>query len=114
MSAQTLPCFDQRHASERLLRTARIVVCPSPSAFFALCLLFPCGRSVTRRSIGQTLANDAFQCALGALHIIYAKPDPIGIAEIELRKITVQMLLAAMLVHTQHAALENRVIPFKG
>jgi hypothetical protein len=103
MRVQTLPCFSPPLASERSLETARIVVCPSPSVFFAwaLCRLLPYGLSVTRRSIGQTLANDAFQRTSGTLYVIYviyAKPDTLAIAEIKFCKVSVQMFLATVLV----------------
>ena len=52
----------------------------------------PYGLSVTRRSIGEAFYNDPLHSTCGALHVIYAKLDAIAIAEIELRKIAVQML----------------------
>ena len=76
--------------------------------------LLPYGLSVTSRPIGQPLADDALHGAGGALHVIYAEPNAIAIAEIELRQIAVQMLLAAMLVDALHAALEDRVVAFDG
>ena len=81
---------------------------------FAFRRLFPYGLSVTSCSISEPLADDTFYRAFGALHIIYAKPDAIAIAEIKLRKIAVQMLLAAMLVDAFHAALEDRIVAFNG
>src|ERR1700737_4762201 len=117
MCAQNLPGSDPHRASERSLGTARIVVCPSLSSFFAALALFrllPYGLSLTRRSIGQTLADDAFQRASGTLHIIYAKSDALAIPEMEFRKVAVQMLLAAMLINALHAALEDRIVALDG
>src|SRR5438128_2287971 len=101
MTARILPYFGSRQASERLPETARIVVCPSPLALaaFALCLLLPYGRSLTRRSIGQALAYGAFEGAPGALYVIYAKPHALAIAEIEFRQVAMQMLLCTVLIH---------------
>ena len=59
-----------------------------------------------RRRIGEAFAYDPFHGPRGTLNVVYAKPDAIAIAEIELREIAVQMLLAAMLVDALHAALE--------
>ena len=42
----------------------------------------------------------------------YAKRNAVAIPKIKLGKITVQMLLAAVLIHALHAALENRVVTF--
>jgi len=39
--------------------------------------------------------------------IVYAKADAVGVAESELIQIALQVLLAAMLIHTNHAALED-------
>ena len=64
--------------------------------------------------IGEPLADDALNGARGTLYVIYAQPDAVAIAEIELRQIAVQMLLAAMLVDALHAALEDRVVAFDG
>src|SRR6266508_2411643 len=104
-------------ASERSRGTARTGVPDSGWPFalaWALCLLLPYGCSLTRRSIGEALADDAPDGALGALYVIYAKSDAVAIAEIELGEIAVQVFLAAMLVHAFHAALEDRVEPFDG
>jgi hypothetical protein len=101
-------------ASERFAGTARIAL--FASAFYvlvlALCRLLPYGRSLISRSIGETLSNDTFDCALGAFHVIYAEPNAIGIAEIEFAQVAVQMPFAAMLVDTLHAALEDRIVAF--
>src|SRR5207248_11749774 len=43
-----------------------------------------------------------------------SEPDTIGIAEIELRQVAVQVLLGAMLINALHAALEDRIEAFDG
>src|SRR5437762_1720250 len=99
------PCYRHNQAYERLLQTARIE--PSYSALFfawALCLLFPYGLSVVRLPVSEPLPDDAFNRALSALYIICAEPHAVTISKIELRKVAVQVLLTAMLVHTFHAA----------
>jgi hypothetical protein len=88
---------------------------PFSSAFvFAFRLLFPYGLSVVRRSISEPFSDDAFQCAIGAGYIIDAEPNAMAVPEIELGKVTVQVLLAAMLVDAFHAALEYRIEAFNG
>jgi hypothetical protein len=101
---------------ERFAGTAHIdlfyFLALSPS--FALRLL-PYGLSVISRcSVSKPLSDDALYRAGSALNVIYAKPNAIGIAEIELREIAVQMLFIAMLVDTLHAALENRIEALDG
>ena len=64
--------------------------------------------------VGEPLADDALNGPRSALNVIYAKPDAIGIAEIELGSIAVQMFFAAMLVHALHAALEHRIVILDG
>jgi hypothetical protein len=102
MRAPMLPRTHHIQAPERFVETARIVL--SVSAFYALvlilCRLLPYGRSLTSRSIGEALPNDPFDCALGALDVIYAEPNAIAIAEIKFGKVAVQVLFAAMLVDT--------------
>jgi hypothetical protein len=58
----------------------------------------PYSLSVTSRSIGQPLADNALQGEIGACRIIYAEFDAIGIAEIKFCKIAMQMLFVAMLI----------------
>jgi hypothetical protein len=102
--------FHRSQAYERFQQTARILVCPSSSAFaFAFRLLFPYGLSDISRSIGKPLANDTHKSALGALDIIYAEPDAIAIAEIKFAQIAMQMLFAAMLIDAFHATFEHAV-----
>jgi hypothetical protein len=69
------------------------------------------GRGLVRLSIRQAFA-------FGTLNG-KRRPFPIGdfasvVTEIKFRQITVQMLLAAMLVHTTHATLEDREVAFNG
>src|SRR3954451_13415141 len=105
----------QLGAYERSQRTARTGACQSSLAsVFALRLLFPYGLSVVRRRVGQSLSDDALHGAGCALRIVYAQPDPIGIAEIKFGQVAVKMLLAAMLVSAGHATFENREITFDG
>ena len=66
------------------------------------------------RFIGQSLPFDAEQRAVGALDVVDAEPNAIGVPEIKLGQIAVKMLLAAMLIDADHAALENAVIAFDG
>ena len=61
---------------------------------------------LVRPSIGQALANDAF-ASFAARSIVNAERSAVVVAEIKLRKIAVQMLLGAMLIHAAHAALEH-------
>src|ERR1700724_288113 len=105
--------FRRSRVYERFQRTARIVVCPSSSAFaFAFRLLFPYGLSVVSRSISKPLSDDTFQRAFGAFYVIYAKPNAIAIAKVKFGEIAMQMLLAAMLVDALHAAFEDRIVAF--
>ena len=108
------PLIRRTQASERYPETARIAL--SALAFYAsvltLCRLLPYSRSLTSRSIGEALPNDAFNCSFGALYVIYAKPDAIGIAEIEFCNVTVKVLFRAVLIEAFHAALENRIVAF--
>lgn len=66
------------------------------------------------RLISQPLALHALQQNLGALGIVNAVRGAVGIAEIELGQVTVQMVMPAVLVNTFHAALENRKETFNG
>ena len=76
--------------------------------------LLPYGLSVMRRRIGQSFADDPLNGANGAFRIVYAQPDTIGIAEIKLGEVAVQVFLAATLVNAFHAALENRIVALHG
>ena len=57
-----------------------------------------------RRSIGQALSNDALGEFIGAVAVIDAQSNAVVIAEIELRQITMQMLLGAVLVPSKRSA----------
>ena len=92
----------QRQARERFVETARTELAYFPSVLALVLRVLPYGLSVTRRPIGQTLPNDAFHRAFGALYVIAAEPHAVVIAEIELRQISVQVLLFAMLVDALH------------
>jgi hypothetical protein len=50
------------------------------------------------QTVGAALAGDALERFVGALAVIEADGGTVGIAEIELRQIAVEMLLRAMLV----------------
>ena len=62
--------------------------------------------------ISEPLADRTPQREIGACHIIYAEPHPIGIAEVEFREVPVQMLLCAMLIDAFHATFEHAEIAF--
>jgi hypothetical protein len=66
------------------------------------------------RFINQPLSFDALQGEISSRQIVNAKLLAIGIAEIEFGKIAVKVLLAAMLVNSDHATFENRVIALNG
>src|SRR5208282_220723 len=103
--------FHQRQAPERFSQTARIgAYSLSLRSAFAFRLLFPYGLSVMSCPVFEALADDTLDHTRGTLYVIYAQPNAIAIAEIELRQIAVQMLLATVLVDALHAALEDRVV----
>src|SRR5437899_1424112 len=112
--AQMFPYSDRRRVFERSHGTARIAWPYLASSSLAFGLFFPYGHSVMSRSIGEPLADDTFQRAFGAAHVVYAQLGAVAIAEIELGKIAVQVLLFAVLINADHAALENRKIAFGG
>ena len=94
--------------------TARIALFYLASPLPLAWRLLPYGLSVVSLPVGQSLSDDALNGPFGSLNVVYAQPDPIGIAEIELREIAVQMLLFAVLVDAFHATLENRVVALDG
>ena len=57
--------------------------------------------------IGEALALAAFYRSNGAVSVIVPKRDTVVITEVELGKIAMQMLFAAMLIDASHAAFEN-------
>jgi len=62
--------------------------------------------------IRQALALTGLNGRNGAGFIINAQRLAMVIAEIKFGQIAMQMLLAAMLVHAAHTALENREVAF--
>lgn len=78
--------------------------------FFAGWRLRESGERLTRSVIFQTLAIDTLQRPSGTLAVLTAKLRAVAVAEIELRKIAVKVLLAAMLIDALHAALEDAEI----
>src|SRR5438270_2896055 len=57
--------------------------------------------------IGETLAHDTTEHLVGASRIITAGRNTVAVAELELRQITVQVLLGAELIDAAHPALED-------
>lgn len=57
--------------------------------------------------IGEPFASGAVDQLFGALEVADAKLGAAIVAEIELRKVAVQVSLTAMLVDADHAALEH-------
>ena len=70
------------------------------------------GPPLVSRSIGEALPNRATQRPLCPVKIVHAKGNAVGVAEIKLTQISVQMLLSAMLVNALHAAFEDRIVAF--
>jgi hypothetical protein len=101
-------------ASERSFGTARIEPCQSSAVCFLALRLFPYGLSVTSGAVREALAHDSFRRALGAFHVVHAKPNAIVIPEIEFGQVAVQVFFLAVLVDAFHAALENREVAFGG
>ncbi len=64
--------------------------------------------------IGEALALTALYCRNRAVSVVVPKRGTIVIAEIKFRQIAMQMLFAAMLIDTTHAALENCEIALDG
>jgi hypothetical protein len=76
---------------------------------FAVCLSV---RGFVRPPIGQALSSDPGRDLGDALFVFDAKARTIVVAEIELGKIAVQMLLTNVMERTDNAALENGKIIF--
>lgn len=66
----------------------------------------------TNCSVGEALALGARNDQVCALHVIDAQADAVVIPEVKFRDVAVQMMLRAMLVDADHAALENAVVAF--
>src|SRR3546814_7994323 len=64
--------------------------------------------------IGDALSSDTLQGNIGALSIFNTAGAAVGVTEIKLRQIAVQMLLAAMLVDAAHPTFEDREKAFNG
>jgi len=69
---------------------------------------------VTSRFIGEPLTLHALQGNVGTAHVINADLLSVGVSEIKLRQITVQMGLADIVINARDAALKDRKIPFNG
>jgi hypothetical protein len=82
-------------------------VCYFGFLFLLLAELAHGGLSLVRRSIGQPVSDDALQRGGSAGNVVHAQPDVIGIPEVELREIAVQVGPADVLVHAVDAALED-------
>ena len=65
------------------------------------------------RSIGQPLADDAFEDLVGTLDVVDSERDSLIVAEVEFGEVTVQMFLAHVLINTVDAALEDREVPLR-
>ena len=63
-----------------------------------------------RPTICQPLSDDSLHRLVSAHRIGKAKLRAVGIAEIKLRQVAMQMFLGAMLVDAFHAALKDRVV----
>jgi hypothetical protein len=66
------------------------------------------------RFISQPLPFDANQGAVGARNVVNAKANTIGVSEIELCEIAVQVLLATVLIDALQAALKDAVVTLNG
>src|SRR5579863_1932811 len=69
-------------------------------------------RGFVRPSIGEALADDAFQQSSGALFVVNAKRRTLIVAEIKFSKIALQVLLADVVIGADDAALEDGEISF--
>jgi len=58
----------------------------------------------------STLSDHASNCARRALAILNAERNARVVPKVELGKVAVQVLFAAMLIHAAHAALEDRIV----
>jgi hypothetical protein len=68
----------------------------------------------TSRSIGEPLALDAFQSAIGPLLVINPQRDPVVVPEVEFSGVPMKMRLADVEIAAVDAALEDREIIFDG
>src|SRR5258708_39956759 len=63
-------------------------------------------------SIGEPLAFDSFQCAIGALFIVDPKRDPVVVSEIELGSVPMQVSLADVEITAVNPAFEDAEVIF--
>ena len=66
------------------------------------------------RFISQPLAFDTNQGSVGAFDVVNFEFRPVGVSEIKLGNIPMQMFLRAQLIDSEHAAFENRVVALSG
>ena len=64
--------------------------------------------------IGKALAFGTADRAAGALDVINPELDAVAVAEIKFGKVSRQMALVTMLLHPDHAPLEDRDVTFNG
>ena len=64
--------------------------------------------------VGKALAFGSLQRQSGAFGIFNAKAGAVGIPEIELFQVAVQVSLANRMKHTEDAALEDSEVAFNG
>jgi hypothetical protein len=63
-----------------------------------------------RYPVGQPLASDALNRERGPSCVAVTEGDPVVVSEIEFAEVTLQVLLANVVVHTIDAALEDRKV----
>ena len=70
--------------------------------------------SATSRFVGEPLALGAFQRERGALGVVHAELLPVGIPEIELGQIPLQVGFRNVVVHAVDAPLQDGEVAFHG
>src|ERR1700730_15533202 len=65
-------------------------------------------------AICQPLADHTLERTRGPLAVVNSECDALIVTKIELGKVAMQMLLAAMLIDASHAALEDRIVALDG
>ena len=90
-----------------LLRRRRIFL--AAASLMGLARSFSAWNSVSaiNSMVGQALAEDALDRALGARLVVHPQCNASVVAELELREAAMPVLLAAVLVDAIHSALEN-------
>ena len=110
------PTFDRQPACEpqslRGFRTLASVCLAGRSSGNSSWNGFSGSRFATSCLIGKPLALCAFDRGFGAVHVVNTERDPIVVTEIKFREITVQVVLATMLIDALHTALEHAVEAF--